>query len=107
MRVREPVLNRGRNRFNGLFHSFKCKKSLPWESQPERDFLKLLELDPEVICFEVQPERLDYRDGMKNRYYIPDVLVEYRAGSVYYEVKMDDRAAEPDIVRKHRLVKMT
>lgn len=53
-----------------------------FESTLERDFLSLLEFDPDVLSFDVQPIKVDFQNAEgKNRSYTPDVLVEYRHGT--------------------------
>lgn len=49
-----------------------------FESTLERDFLTLLEFDPNVISFEVQPVMIEWNDDRgKRRTYTPDTLVHY------------------------------
>ena len=50
-----------------------------FEPSLERDLLVLLDFDPEVLCYEEQPVRIDYVDaGGYYRRYTPDVLVVWR-----------------------------
>ena len=54
-----------------------------FESSLERDLLILLDFDPEVLCYEEQPVRIDYVDaGGCHRHYTPDVLVRWRREGV-------------------------
>jgi hypothetical protein len=54
-----------------------------FESSLERDLLILLDFDPEVLCYEEQPVRIDYVDaGGCHRHYTPDVLVRWRRDGV-------------------------
>lgn len=59
-----------------------CAKAVgdaQFESTLERDFLDLLEFSPQVETFEVQPLRIEWRDGNgKPRRYTPDVLVKFK-----------------------------
>jgi hypothetical protein len=61
-----------------------CAKAVgdaQFESTLERDFLDLLEFSPAVETFEVQPLRIEWRDGNgKPHRYTPDVLVKFRPG---------------------------
>jgi len=67
-----------------------------FESTLERDFITLLEFDPTVETFEVQPLTLDWTDsGSKIRRYTPDVLATFNLphghrGKTLYEVKYRD-----------------
>ena len=50
-----------------------------FESTLERDFLLLLDFDPDVEFFEEQPVKIIYHDAHgQRRTYTPDVLVRYR-----------------------------
>jgi len=65
----------------GMVANSRTQSLSAFESSLERDFLLLLDFDPEVETFEVQPVRIEYRDGHGQRHrYTPDVLVRYRAG---------------------------
>jgi len=47
-----------------------------FESSLERDFLLLLDFDPEVVLYEEQPVTINYHDDQgRRRRYTPDVLV--------------------------------
>lgn len=65
-----------------------------YESTLERDFITLLEFDPAISSFEVQPWRIDWEDGTgKPRSYTPDMLVYYKASGcrpMLCEVKYAD-----------------
>lgn len=67
-----------------------------FESTLERDFIALLEFDPSVETFEVQPLTLDWTDSNgKSRRYTPDVLATFNLphrhrGRTLYEVKYRD-----------------
>jgi len=62
-----------------------------YESTLERDFLTLLEFDPNVESFEVQPVTIEWKGAnRKKRRYTPDALVHYKHGiaePILYEVK--------------------
>jgi hypothetical protein len=50
-----------------------------FESSLERDFLLLLDFNPDVEFFEEQPVKIVYHDAKgRRRTYTPDVLVRYR-----------------------------
>jgi len=67
-----------------------------FESTLERDFITLLEFDPTVQTFEVQPLTFDWTDSDgKIRRYTPDVLATFNLthghrGKTLYEVKYRD-----------------
>ena len=63
----------------GLAAHAKACGEAAFESTLERDFLTLLEFDPVVAGFEVQPVEVEWWDGGGRRHtYTPDVLVWYR-----------------------------
>lgn len=96
-RVRK-VITRSSNRVTGLFNSLKAWALVPWESQLERDFLTLLEVDNSVRTFRAQPESLRYELNGKTHRYVPDFRVEYWDGrSEIVEIKMEEKAAKPEM----------
>lgn len=63
----------------GGFSSGKNGRALGFESLLEKDFMILLEFDPEVERFEEQPVRIPVEaKGRRPTSYVPDVLVHYR-----------------------------
>ncbi|MCL2644549.1 MAG: TnsA endonuclease N-terminal domain-containing protein [Betaproteobacteria bacterium] len=63
----------------GIAAETKAIGEAQFESPLERDFIALLEFSPEVIQYEVQPVKIEWRDGEgTHRYYRPDVRVEFR-----------------------------
>lgn len=75
----------------GIASHSKATGQAMFESTLERDFLTLLQLDPLVENFEVQPVTIQWVDEVnKDRNYTPDVLVYYsnpRTPTTLYEVK--------------------
>jgi hypothetical protein len=60
----------------GVFPSRKSIGPAPFESLLERDFFTILEFDPQIKSFEVQPLKIDWKDAEgQSRHYTPDVLV--------------------------------
>lgn len=73
----------------GYFPSRKNRRQISFESTFERDLFYLLELDPDVVCYEEQPITVQLEwDGVQFTY-TPDVCVVLRSLDVpiYYEVK--------------------
>ncbi|MCU7846464.1 MAG: TnsA endonuclease N-terminal domain-containing protein [Candidatus Thiodiazotropha sp. (ex Lucinoma kastoroae)] len=76
----------------GVAASRKAIGEAQFESTLERDFLALLDFSPEVVCYEVQPVRIEWDDETgKLRTYTPDVLVTFESSigrsPWLYEVK--------------------
>jgi hypothetical protein len=65
----------------GVVSSQKAVGEAGYEASLERDFLLLLEFDPSVKAFEVQPLHVYWRDQSgRRRRYTPDCRVEYVDG---------------------------
>ena len=63
----------------GLVPNTRTQSMAAFESSLERDFLLLLDFDPDVEFFEEQPVKIVYHDAKgRRRTYTPDVLVRYR-----------------------------
>jgi len=91
------VVRRTTKRVVGRFPSRKSKAMISWESQVERDFLYLLETDPEVEAFVEQPERLRLEIDGDLHSYVPDFLIGSHQGQLWFaEVKHDDEAERPE-----------
>jgi len=78
----------------GVAPHSKAEGEAGYESSLERDFLILLEFDPNVARFEVQPVKIEWVDESgKTRSYTPDVFVQYedshprRPCPIIFEVK--------------------
>ena len=63
----------------GLIPNTRTQSMTAFESSLERDFLLLLDFDPDVEFYEEQPVKITYHDESgRRRIYTPDVLVRYR-----------------------------
>jgi hypothetical protein len=63
----------------GLVLNTRSQSMSAFESSLERDFLLMLDFDPEVTFYEEQPVKITYHDDRgRRRTYTPDVLVRYR-----------------------------
>lgn len=58
-----------------------------WESQIERDYIYLLEIDPSVLCYRGQPFRISYSNNNKPLTYTPDFWVSRPDREQVVEVK--------------------
>jgi hypothetical protein len=96
MSVRRPS-NRGGVRKNiGKTPSLKAGRPVWWESLLERDYIVLLEFDPDVITFGEQPFRVRYSFEGRVRHYTPDFLVERKNKWQVVEVKSKEKASSED-----------
>lgn len=67
----------------GLVPNSRTQAMTAFESTLERDFLLLLDFDPDVEFYEEQPLKITYHDEAgQRRTYTPDVLVRYRTECV-------------------------
>jgi hypothetical protein len=87
MPVRE-VSNRGRNVI-GRFPSIKMARMIAFESLIERDFIYLLDHDPEVTWFEEQPLTIPYHQEGRAFSYTPDFHLVEGDRHVLVECKPD------------------
>src|SRR2546421_5301425 len=63
----------------GLVPNTRTQSMTAFESSLERDFLLLLDFDPDVEFYEEQPVKITYHDESgRRRTYTPDVFVRYR-----------------------------
>ncbi|MEF9896773.1 MAG: TnsA endonuclease N-terminal domain-containing protein [Pseudomonas sp.] len=87
MTVRKVVTRRSCH-FRGYFPSLKNGKAVPWESQLEGAFLRLLELSPQVLRYAVQPSRERFVTSGGDTTYYPDVCAILHDGAErWFEVK--------------------
>ena len=92
----------------GVASHHKATGRAMFESTLERDFLTLLEFDPAVESFEVQPVTVHWLDESdKERIYTPDVLAYFHSThhpTTLYEVKYRSELKElwPELKPKFR-----
>ena len=92
--VIRKITNRGSRKVIGKFPSLKMNTSVWWESQLERDYIYLLEIDPDVIAYKSQPFTIAYDNRDKRRKYTPDFLVERKSYRQIVEVKPESKVKE-------------
>lgn len=93
--------------FRGKFPSNKNRKMIYWESLLERDYVRTLEFDKEVVMFDSQPLEIEYLHYGKKRSYFPDFLVTMRTEKVYLvEVKPEDKVEDEENKLKAEVGKM-
>src|SRR5215470_396033 len=86
----------------GLVSNSRTQAMTAFESSLERDFLLLLDFDPEVEYYEEQPVKITYPDARgRHRTYTPDVLVRYRIGPLQRIFRLEMRQLI-DSKRQHR-----
>ncbi|WAH58809.1 transposase [Pseudomonas silvicola] len=87
MTVRKVVTRRSWH-FRGFLPSLKNGRPIPFESILESNFLRLLEISPQVQTYQVQPTREHFMVGDKATTYVTDVAVQLRDGrELWCEVK--------------------
>jgi hypothetical protein len=75
------------NKVIGRFPSAKMGRVVWWESQIERDYIYLLEIDPDVVAYKEQPFRVKLELLGSPRSYVPDFLVVRKSRKQIVEVK--------------------
>jgi hypothetical protein len=98
MAVRK-VSGRGGN-IIGRFPSLKLDRMVDFESLIERDFIYLLDFEPEVSWFAEQPLTIEYQHEGERRAYTPDFRVIRNEQNVLVECKPEQRVNEPNNQRK-------
>ena len=80
----------------GIRSSKKSVAEAGFESILERDVLRVMEFDPNVKSFEVQPVQITWIDKCrKQRIYTPDLLVHfYDKSPILYEIKYRTEISE-------------
>jgi len=100
MTTRKVVTRRSRH-VRGLMPSLKNACSIPWESQNELHYYRLLELSSGVRRYRVQPSVEVIRVHGADHFYFPDVEVEFVDGSVaIVEVKPELRLATAEVAAR-------
>lgn len=82
MKPARPVVTRSPSRTVGIVNAGGVQMgAIAWESKsPEREFVLLCLLLPELVRIEHQPFRVPYKDGGADRYHVPDFRVTLRGG---------------------------
>lgn len=103
MILARKITNAGTTKLIGKFPSLKMGKVVWYESLLERDYLYLLEIDPDVVSYREQPGRIYYTLNGRSHHYTPDLLVERRHAKQLIEVKPKRKAKEEKFVRLFQL----
>lgn len=88
------ISNRGGN-IIGKFPSLKMRRMVAFESLIERDYLYVLDYEPDIKWFEEQPLTIEYQHDGKALHYTPDFHVVQAGRDVLVECKpavLTDRA---------------
>jgi len=101
----------------GKFFSNKMNKEIPYRSSWEKVVIEMLNKDPSVKSFEFEPLSISYIYSVenRNRYYIPDFLIEYNNGvkkmvevkpSFYlnYQINKDKFKAAKEYCRRRNIL---
>lgn len=88
------IKNTGTKKNIGKLPSLKMNRNIWWESLIERDFLYLVEYDPDVVSYQEQPFRINFTLQEKLRHYTPDFLVERKHKRQVIEIKPKNKLAD-------------
>lgn len=88
------ITNSGSRKVIGKFPSLKMNDTVWWESQIERDYIYLLEIDPAVKSYKSQPFKLTYLHAGKTRTYTPDFWVIRPQCQQVVEVKPESKVKD-------------
>ncbi len=89
---RRKITNTGTTKVIGKLPSLKMNTAIWWESQIERDYIYLLEIDPNVLSYCEQPFTITYTSQRKLKRYTPDFLVTRPQSQQIVEVKPEHLA---------------
>ena len=81
------ITNTGTKKNIGRFFSVKMHSGVWYESLTERDYMYLLEIDPDVLSYSSQPLKIAYKEDGKRRKYTPDFFVERSQKKQVVEIK--------------------
>ncbi|AVH68356.1 TnsA endonuclease (plasmid) [Nostoc sp. 'Peltigera membranacea cyanobiont' N6] len=81
------ITNSGSKKIIGKFPSLKMDTIIWWESQIERDYIYLLEIDPTVQSYRGQPFKITYISKGVTKNYTPDFWVQRIGQQQVIEVK--------------------
>lgn len=99
------ITNKGSKKVIGKFASHKLQTSVWWESQIERDFISLLEIDPEVSFYQEQPFHIAYKVAGLEHSYTPDFYVERGHRKQVIEVKPAHEVVKAENARLFRIIR--
>jgi len=98
------IKNTGSRKVIGKFPSLKMETTIWWESQIERDYIYLLEIDTNVISYQGQHEQISYQEQGKSRIYTPDFLVNRNQVQQVVEVKPNSQINQPKNQRLWQII---
>lgn len=104
-RVVRKITNKGTKKCIGQFPSIKIGRNVWYESTIERDFIYLIEFDPDVIRYKEQPFRVKYMYGGKLHTYVPDFFLQRRSKFQVVENKPEEIANSEANKFRYRLLK--
>jgi hypothetical protein len=90
--VVRKITNKGTKKCIGQFPSIKIGRNVWYESTIERDYIYLLEFDPDVIRYKEQPFRVKYIYEGKRYTYVPDFFVQRKNKFQIVENKPEEKA---------------
>lgn len=100
------VVTPSKGRVVGRFFSSRNRRSVPWESQLERDCMRILDILPEVEAYWSQPGGFIYEFAGKQRIYYPDIEVKTRTGRKFIEVKPSDKLLKGDTFDRFEVIRL-
>lgn len=98
------ITNKGSKKIIGKFPSLLMGVIVMWESKLERDFIYLLEFDPDVVSYREQPMRIIYALNGKQRRYTPDFLVLRKEKKQLIEVKPKAKVLKGNNQQRFRII---
>lgn len=103
--VVRKITNKGTKKCIGQFPSIKTGRNVWYESTIERDYIYLMEFDPDVIRYKEQPFRVKYIYDGKIHTYVPDFFLQRRSKFQVVENKPEEKANTEANKLRYRLLK--
>ncbi len=101
------ITNTGTKKNIGKFFSVKMHSLIWYESLNERNYMYLLEIDPDVLSYSTQPFKISYILDDKVRRYTPDFLVERHSKQQIVEIKPACKVNDEKNVRRFPVIAST
>ncbi|MBE8968781.1 Tn7 transposase TnsA N-terminal domain-containing protein [Nostocales cyanobacterium LEGE 12452] len=98
------ITNTGTKKNIGRFFSFKMHSLIWYESLNERNYMYLLEIDPDVLSYSTQPFKISYILDDKVRRYTPDFLVQRQSKQQIVEIKPSSWLEDEKNVRRFPVI---
>ncbi|MCA6218569.1 hypothetical protein KGA65_18680 [Ideonella sp. B7] len=103
-RARE-IKTRSKTKASGAYPSFRMRRMIHWESEGERNVIKIFDADASVFSLAEQACVVVYRLGGEIHRHFPDLLVVRLANKRLVEVKTEVESRDPEVSARTELMR--